>query len=277
MGEGLKNWSRLLQTVQEDDIIFIHSSGDFGTLFYWTNMVNRSWHDYRRKLILQFPDNKIVQLPVTVFYHATEGGKNTLEKDRRFYKNQKNLVLTCREPDSHQILASNLDCRTMMVPDFAFNLKPKLTEKERNGALLILRRDHETLFGNKRVQIKKMIEMVTANVTVRDVNWYAKRPLTDRIRAGVINRILDYYQNFKVVVTDRLHGMIFSVITRTPCVCIRDRIPHKSSGYRSLLNDSVEFIDKITEIPDAIRNVLSKPFQKVDLTSHFRNLKEKVV
>lgn len=272
--EGLKNWKKLIETVNEDDLIFIHSSGDFGTLFYWTwggGLGSKSWHSFRRKLIRQFPKNKIIQLPVTVFYHATEGAKEILENDKCFYGEQKNLVLMCREPVSHQILTSNSHCRTMMVPDFAFSLKPTLIEKERKGVLIVLRRDHETRFNpSTRAHIIKIVERVMPNPTYRDVN---QSPVVNK---DAIDSILEYYQNFKVVVTDRLHGMIFSVITKTPCVCINDRIPHKSSGYKSLLNDSVQFVDGIEEIPDAIRSVGSKPFQEVDLTSHFTTLKGKI-
>jgi len=280
--EGLKNWKRLIETVNEDDLIFIHSSGDFGTLFYWTwgrGLGNKSWNYFRRKLIQQFPNNKTVQLPVTVFYHATEGAKRTLENDKSFYGERKNLVLMCREPVSHQILTSKSQCRIMMVPDFAFSLKPTLIEKERKGVLLVLRADHESRFTlgigrlNPRlvIHITSMIRQVTPHITVKDVN---KSPVVNK---DTIDRILRYYQNFRVIVTDRLHGMIFSIITKTPCVCISDKIPHKSAGYKSLLTDSVQFVNKIEEIPNAIKKVLSKPFQPVDLTSHFTSLKEKVL
>lgn len=275
--EGIRDWNRLLQTVKEDDLIFIHSSGDFGTLFYWTGMINRSWHDFRRKLISQFPNNKIIQLPVTVFYHHTEGGRKTLAQDKLFYKNRSNLLLMGRDPYSYRILANHLECRSMFVPDFAFTLKPELTNKERKGALLMLRCDHETVFSRNMAKIKGLIEQTVPNVTARDINIYRTEPMTDENRATIINQIIDYYGDFKVVVTDRLHGMIFSVLSNTPCVCINDRIPHKASAYKDLLSDSINFVDKIEEIPDAVTNVLSEPFKEIDLTSHFTSLKEKVL
>lgn len=287
--EGIRDWNGLLQTVKEDDLIFIHSSGDFGTLFYWTGMVNRSWHDFRRKLVRQFPNNRIVQLPVTVFYHNNAGGQATLRQNGEFYRNKTNVVLMCREPVSHKNLAQNLQCKTLMVPDFAFSLNPKLTGKERKGALLVLRFDHETAFGwvpgrlskgprflSNVAHVQRTIKQVLPDVTVKDVNIYKKRLITDENREEIIRRVIDYYGSFKVVVTDRLHGMIFSVLSSTPCVCISGRIPHKISGYKSLVSDSVKFVDRIGEVPNAIRTVLSKPFQEVDLTSHFTTLKEKV-
>ena len=51
------------QSVRDDDLIFIHSSGDFGDLY-------SGWHDIRKKIISSFPNNRIIQLPVSVFYQS---------------------------------------------------------------------------------------------------------------------------------------------------------------------------------------------------------------
>jgi exopolysaccharide biosynthesis predicted pyruvyltransferase EpsI/nitroreductase len=318
----IEDWDRLLKTVEKDDLIFIHSSGDFGTLFYWTGEEKHPWHKTRRKIISSFPNNKIIQLPVTVFYHNTGAGRGVLQEDQQFYGDRKNVVLMCREPKSHEILANNLECKSLFVPDFVFYLKPVLTKRERKGALLVLRKDHESRFSQesrllrfrslKRLKIlrvilkfpkiksflrklldisrkfltarnadktgwtfRTMIEKVIPNVTVKDVQ-IAQHPITDDVRESCINTVLDYYQNFKIVVTDRLHGMIFSVITKTPCIAIDDKIPHKLSAYKKLLSRSVKFVSNIEEIPDAIREVLSEPYQETELTSYFTNLNEKI-
>lgn len=274
--EGLKDWNRLCATVEEDDLIFIHSSGDWGTLFFWTGMTNRSWHDFRRRLVNQFPDNMIVQLPVSVFYHNTEGGKAVLAKDKALYKDKSNLVLMCREPVSHQILADNLECKSLFVPDFVFYLKPQLTRAPRRGVLLILRKDHETTFSNEgRQKIRRLIGTVTPNVVDRDVQWLSQ-PITDANRHSIVHGTFNYFQQFRVIVTDRLHAMIFSAITETPCVALDDKIPHKSSGYEGVVSDSIKFVKNIEEIPSAIRDVISRPFQTVDLTEHFTSLKERM-
>lgn len=279
-GEGLKNWQGLLKAVGKDDLIFIHSSGDFGTLFVWTKMVNRSWHDFRRVLVSAFPNNKIIQLPVTVYYQ----GNNTLNKDKTFYRGRQNLVLMCREPVSYKILADNLNCKVLMVPDFAFNLKPALKARTRKGALVALRGDHETRFNpSAKNHILNFVRGMMP-VTSRDVNWYASGDsattrlgnITDKNRHQIVNSVMDQYQNFRVVVTDRLHVMIFSAITKTPCVCISDKIPHKSSGYKPFVGNSIQFVNRIDEIPEAIRQVTSKPPEEVDLTSRFTMLKEKI-
>ena len=52
-----------------------------------------------------------------------------------------------------------------------------------------------------------------------------------------LNKIWTAFKKSKVVVTDRLHGMIFCAITKTPCVAI-DNSNHKISGvYDAWLKD----------------------------------------
>lgn len=287
------NWDRLLRTVNDDDLIFINSGCDFGNLY------SISHENVRKKIISAFPNNKIIQLPVTVFYnHATQ-----ITEDAEFFTNRNNVVLMGRDPKSYEILAANLECKSLFVPDFAFRLKATPTKGARKGALLILRRDFETkpepdillkirrklprsfrkpisLFIRvytvfTRYVLKKMVEQAVSNVVVKDVQ-IGTYPITDENRESIINEVLDYYQNFQVVVTDRLHGMIFGVLTKTPCVAIEGKIPHKISGYKKLLSHSVTFVNSIWKVPNAIREALSKPYQTTDLTPYFKGLRKRI-
>lgn len=270
----LKNWDKLLRSVKDDDLIFISSGCDFGNLY-------PSSHELRKKLISTFPDNKIIQLPVTVFYNHTID----VTSDTEFFANRKNVVLMCRDPRSYEILSRNLECNSLFVPDFAFLLKTPLPRGERKGALLILRNDGERKFkpkimANQRQKLahytlKSLVKQGISKVTVKDVQ-IGEGPITDENRESIINHVLDYYQNFKVVVTDRLHGMVFSVLTHTPCIALEGKVPHKLSGYKKLLSRSVRFVDNIRDVPDAIRDVLSKPYQPTDLTPHFNGLKKRI-
>lgn len=276
--DGIENWDRFLTTTKRDDLIFIHSSGDFGSLFCWTGVPPPDrWHGMRKKFISTFPGNKIIQLPVTAYYHDNEVGRKTLEEDRQFYKDKNNVILMAREQVSYEILANSLDCKSLFVPDFVFYLKPILVNRERNGALLALRSDHEARFNqNEKLKVKDIIAEFIPNIVVKDVQ-ISSCPLTDKNRENYINEILDYYQNFEVMITDRMHGMIFSVITKTPCIALDDRIPHKLSGYKSLLSRSVKFVKNIEGIHYAITEILSEPYQETDLTSHFTNLNEEIL
>ena len=230
------------------DLIFIHSSGDFGD-FYGT------WHKTRKQIIASFPNNLIIQLPVTVHYI----NKGNLFEDTEFFKDRKNLLIMCRDPASYQIVKDNFDCHSMLVSDFVYSLKPKLTNHNRKGAMVVLREDQETNFNSdflmrfrankfpryirgvarainypyrkfKRFgfirKIKDEYRSKYGTVVFEDVQ-VSNEDITDEKRERIVSEVLEYYQRFELVVTDRLHGMIFSELTNTSCLTIRGRIPHK--------------------------------------------------
>jgi len=183
-------------------------------------------------------------------------------------------VVASRETVSHNILAKNLKCKTLLVPDFVFYMKPKLTNKPRKGALLILRHDHETLHDNAtRDAFRSAIAQVVPEVTVHDCNMY-HTSISDDAREGIVNQVLDYIQGFQVVLTDRMHGMIFSAITGTPCVSVPDKIPHKSSGYKPLLSESIQFINRPDEVVEATEKALNAVPKIPDFNGYYEVLRE---
>ena len=60
------------------------------------------------------------------------------------------------------------------------------------------------------------------------------------------------------MVTDRLHGMIFSIITKTPCVIIGNNHHKVKETYRTFEKcEYIYFVENIDEVGDAIKKALS--------------------
>src|SRR5699024_1734022 len=75
--------------------------------------------------------------------------------------------------------------------------------------------------------------------TVIDANFEGE------IRKKYLERKFKEFSTSKLVVTDRLHGMIFSLITGTPCIAF-DNISKKVSGVYEWFKDT-GYIICITE------------------------------
>ena len=71
-----------------------------------------------------------------------------------------------------------------------------------------------------------------------------------------------------------MHGMIFAVINKIHCIALDDQIPHKLSGYKELLSGPVKFVTDIEDLPKAIKEILSKPYQEKDFSSYFDKLQK---
>ena len=66
------------QKISNEDLIFIQSSGDFGDL-------RNTGHPIRKTIIASYPDNRIVQLPVSVHYQNSD----RFEADKIFLVDEK--------------------------------------------------------------------------------------------------------------------------------------------------------------------------------------------
>ena len=74
------------------------------------------------------------------------------------------------------------------------------------------------------------------------------------------------FSSVQLVVTDRLHGMVFSAITGTPCIAL-DNISHKVYGAYQWLSylPYLRFCSSIDEVEDAAKELLKLPPQNYDL------------
>ena len=251
--------------VKSDDLIFIHSSGDFGDLSY------SNWHKTRKRIIDLYPNNRIVQLPVTVFYRSSA----SFEEDKIFFSNRPNLLILTRTKKGAELLKGNFDCDVQFFPDFVFYLKPKQNEAPRSGVLAVIRSDTESRFKIKIVdafiragfrtsnlvgriirkgclwtiykpywfyehqKLKRSLKKKYGKVTFRDLQ-VSDVDLTDTNRETYIDSVFEEYQKYELVVTDRFHGAVFAILNNTPFLTMPEFIGHKLEGANDAVTDSYE-------------------------------------
>ena len=222
--------------IQKDDLIFIHSSGDFGDLY------RASWHDIRKKIIAKYPHNKIIQLPVSVYYRSVAN----FEADKIFFSGRKNIKILCRTVEGTELLQNNFDCDVKFFPDFAFSLKPSAESSHRKGQLVVFRSDAESRFKlkipeklirrpSRRVvkffnglSINKKVSTLFKGAVIKDVQL-SDEDITDENRKQIVLDCLNFYKNFELVLTDRFHACVFSYLTQTPFVAFEGVIKQKTT------------------------------------------------
>lgn len=141
----------------------------------------------------------------------------------------------------------------------AFNFSLSLP---RNGALLCLRNlDDES--GLDAEAYDRVIDVVekrfpncrrTNNLNKGDADANILRDM----RREIVTAELAKFAASQVVITDRLHGLIFSIIARTPCV-VMSAFNQKISEFCEFFMDSdgVLFIDKnIDSLGESIESAL---------------------
>lgn len=179
---------------------------------------------------------------------------------RAIYQKVSNLFIFTRDPQSYRLVRQELCDNVDLVPDMALMLQPKIKHCQRKNALIILRDDNErTLNDSDRQRIVNSIKRLKVARLVYADTYVHYSGLDDRFAKYLLNSLWDKYFHARVVVTDRLHGMIFAAITNTPCVAVQSQSPKIKGVYDQWLkeNDFIELVEDPNDVSKAIQRVTS--------------------
>ena len=244
-------YAYLSSLVNDDDLILLQGGGNLGNRYIVEENV-------RRKVIQDFPNNKIVILPQTFYFDETDDGNKELKISSEIYNRHKDLTIFARGHKSEEKMKENFkNSKVYNYIDIALILEKKYNYK-RNGIFLCLRDldDESGLIAEEAKNIIKTVEKYDINYE-KSNNMYTNN-IYKNVRDYVVNTELEKISKHKVIVTDRLHGLIFSIITKTPCVLISS-YNYKISDFYRFVEDSnaIFFIDKdLDKLEDAIQKAL---------------------
>lgn len=215
--------------VNPSDILFINGGGNMGSLY-------REEEELHRRIVQDFPNNKIVILPQTIYFADTPEGQAELALSARVYNHHKDLTIFARGRESYDFACRHFyNARVRLMADVVLALHRDYGF-DRSGVLLCLRGDGESVLVQQNQQILDTVQRIDPDVEIR--TNIAEQDISRVDRAAVVNDELQRYARRRVVVTDRLHGMIFAAVTGTPCVVL-DNATHKSRDfYETFLQDS---------------------------------------
>ena len=215
--------------VNPSDILFINGGGNMGSLY-------REEEELHRRIVQDFPNNKIVILPQTIYFADTPEGQAELALSARVYNHHKDLTIFARGRESYDFACRHFyNARVRLMADVVLALHRDYGF-DRSGVLLCLRGDGESVLAQQNQQILDTVQRIDPDVEIR--TNIAEQDISRVDRAAVVNDELQRYARRRVVVTDRLHGMIFAAVTGTPCVVL-DNATHKSRDfYETFLQDS---------------------------------------
>lgn len=221
------------------DIITIVGGGNTGDMY--------DDIEYCRQFIIsKFPKNKIISFPQTVDFSDTINGKKAMQKAIKVYNKHANLLLTAREKSSLNKYEQNFGNNDVMfLPDIVLYLDEQHPQYERKDLTLCLRSDGEKSIDNSQQNL--LIDQLEEKYKIQYYDTHInKTNLSIEERELELNKIWTAFKKSKVVVTDRLHGMIFCAITKTPCVAIDNSNKKISGVYNAWLKD-LKYITMLSE------------------------------
>lgn len=246
--------------------IVVNGGGNIGTL--WPRV-----EELFRSIISCCPDSKILCLPNTAFFEDSPQGEQEYEKSRQIYNSHDALTICAREEVSHSLLRK-IHRDVALIPDMALLLNKCEPKQKRKGCILCLRTDRERTRTDdeEAVLIKQINRIFGTNVYRSDMD--IGRSIQPEFREAELERKFSEFRGAELVVTDRLHGMIFAAITGTPCIVMNSKSPKVYGCYKWLedlnyiifLSDPCEMVNIYNSMPKAeicsYNNDFFIPFRK---------------
>lgn len=258
--------------IQPQDIIMLVGGGNMGDLY--------GQIEYLRQLVIQqFPDNKIISFPQTFDFSNTAKGKKWLNAAKKVYNKHHQLTIVAREKTSFELMKANFPRNNVILtPDIVLSLNNVLDAAQRKGVVICLRDDQEKSIDNTTTQqvLEHLKDIFGQGMTYRDTHIAANN-LTVAARVSALNDIWQTFAQAQLVVTDRLHGMIFAYITNTPCIVFQNN-NHKIKGtYEWISSQSgIQLIEDfdLEIFKAAFQNLMVKQNNTLDLKYYQPLLKE---
>jgi pyruvyl transferase EpsI len=229
--------------INKKDIIFLHSGGNMADRAMWSE-------NARRELIINFLNNKIISLPQTISF-----GKEQQIRANEIYSRHPDLTIIARDFESEKLAKKIFPKQKIFsIPDFVLSLNYKLNNPLNNKkALLCLRNDNESILNEK--ERKKISKKIPYKCTFFDTTF--PNPIFNKDRNKKLKDTLDLFSSNDIIITDRFHGVIFSVLCKKPCVVL-NTIDHKLRSS-ILWFKNIKFVKlarNIEEIPKVAKEVL---------------------
>jgi pyruvyl transferase EpsO len=242
-------------------IILLHGGGNFGDVWYKT-------HEFKKKIISLYPENKIIIFPQTIYYD----NKYYLFRDIELYSRHSKLTICARDKKSYDLLKEYFRTNAIfLVPDMAFCIDEKVLKKYYNKkskkVLFLKRTDIEF---NSNIDYLRYID--EADFDIHDwpsmekrlpsvlllwlLLWLSKKIhflfpiITDKyvsvfFKSNIISKGLKFVTKYNKIYTTRLHVAILCCLLEKPFTFFDNSYGKNSSFFDTWLTDleRVRFIN----------------------------------
>ncbi len=190
-----------------------------------------------RRIVKAFHRQRLVVFPQTVTFDLSTGeGREYLRQSQQIYGAHPDLTVFVREEKSLEFLQTHFPgVRTYLVPDTVLLLEAELPRLAREGVILCLRGDLEKkLTEEDHAAIRQALADVFPRWPVKSTDTVAAHAIAPGKRQRAVWEKLKEFASARLVVTDRLHGMVFAALTATPCIALGNSNGKVRGVYRWL-------------------------------------------
>ena len=252
--------------------VYFHGGGNMGDIYLDEQL--------RRIMLPMFEKHDVVLFPETLFYRDTIEGNKEKAATIRYY-NKKNISIAAREIPSYKLMRNLYpQANIILTPDIVLSLPPQIFQKSRNGILLCFRDDKEkNVTENAINELQSNLGKKGFQCTITSMIYY--RYIVAGMWEKVVKEKMEEIASARLLITDRLHGMIFAALTQTPCIVLGNN-NHKVAGVYQWIKDLsyIRFAESMLDAEEAVDDMyqLDKctfTFNKENFSEFKRLIQEK--
>lgn len=199
--------------INTSDIILITGGGNLGTKYEFLN-------DLYIPIIKKFPKNKKLFFPQSFTFDQINDTPSTINAIKSvFSKSGENLTITARESKSYKLFKETFpNNNVILTPDIVLSLnKNEKNQKQSNSDIIMLMRSDSEKTLDQNIE-KQIINKLSSKYKVTIDDTVTPYHISHENRLSSLDSTWNKIKENKLVITDRLHGMIFAQITGTPCI-----------------------------------------------------------
>lgn len=250
--------------IMSDDVVTVIGGGNMGSLY-------PDIEGLRQQVIRSFPKNRVICFPQTLDWNDSDASNVALKRIVRVYSRHPDLHLFARETVSFKklqdLFAGQRSVKVMLAPDIVLSATASGLGAGECGrvdrVLLCLRNDGERRLQEHEEAVLRQA-LAEAGLSVEETDTHAGGAgLSLEYCAQLVIGKLEQFQAARLVVTDRLHGMILAALTGTPCLVL----PNSNHKIRQTWLDWLQEVPQVrflalSEMADAgaaIHQLLAMP------------------
>lgn len=272
----------IARQINPADLVTVVGGGNMGSLY-------PDIEKLRQLVIRNFPKNKIVCFPQTLDWSDSIESKEALERIVQMYSRHPRLSLFARESVTQEklnaIFLAHSGVNVGYAPDIVLSATAaelgSSVNVEPSGVLLCLRDDRECSIDSiQRAELESAMRAAGHVLEFTDTHAGGAR-LNAAQCADLVAEKINQFAVARLVVTDRLHGMILSILAGTPCVVLPNSNHKIYQTWRDWLSavPQVRFVlpSDINNLPEVAVELLNLPRRDPGLSaincSHYDSLR----
>lgn len=244
--------AKLKKKIHKDDLILFQSG-------YCTQDLGGIEDLMHQAVIQDYPENRLLMMPQTVYFKSPQRKAQASQ----VYDSHKRLLFLARDQVSfemaklmfpHRAVYAYPDIVTTMIGKYHFN-------KKRAGILFCMRNDEEKYYSSAEIdgleKALRQFDRVEQTDTTVPTGFNAHTPKLKEL----IEKYIENFAEYRLIVTDRYHGTIFSLIAQTPVIVIKTTDHKVKTGvdwFKGVYDTSVVYAENLQDAIAYAQSFLSR-------------------